>query len=246
MAIVKNAAQAGTFETVENEAENVQEQAVSPTATDAVKVEATVALAQIKNTAVGAVGKFSTVLADLENALPAVDFGVLPRFKANAGMIFDGDNAKVGDTIKITLISFNDQYVITPGVDDDEATKFVKYSADGITVDGTGQLVSEYINQLVTVEGYKLAEVKQYVELIGILNAAELAGKDSGSEHIGNMVQVSCSPVSRKSFEAYRIQRSVKVQMGREDAATSQELVIRATAKTYGKFNFTAFAISDK
>lgn len=245
MALVKKevaAAPVGAFEEVvegaEQQVETVAEQAsaakAQPSAVDKAKVEATVAVAKAKNTAVGAVGKFETVLSNLENALPAVDFGVLPRLKGSNGLILDGDNAKLGNEITITLISFNDQYVVTPGEDDDEATKLVKYSTDGVTIDATGQMVADYIHQLKTVDGYENAESKHYVELIGILNSSAIE-----SEHKDNMVQISLSPQSRKAFEAYRIQQSVKVKMGRIEAAGTEEIKISAVVKTMGKFTFT-------
>lgn len=246
MALVKKPAveTSAAFEevdTVEGTVETVAEQSAKPTAADKVKVAASVAVASAKNTAVGAVGKFETALSGYENALPAIDFGVLPRLKGSNGMIMDGDNSKLGAEVRITLISFNDQYVITPGVDDPAATKFVKYSADGITIDSTGQSVASYIQQLKDVDGYEDADVKKYCEVIGILNKAE-----KETEHVGNMVQLSLSPQSRKSFEAYRLQQSVKIKMGRATEEGSEELVFRAVVKTMGNYTFTILQASDK
>ena len=240
MALVKK--EVAAFEevdAVEGTVETVAEQTAQPTAADKAKVAATVAIATVKSTAVGAVGKFSTVLSDFENVIPAMDFGVLPRLKGSNGLILDGDNNKLGDEVQITLVSWNNNYVITPGSDDDEATKLVKYSTDGVTIDATGQSVADYIEQLRNVEGMKDAEMKHYIELIGILNSST-----TDSEHAGNMVQISLSPQSRKSFEAYRIQQSVKIKMGRVEAEDSEELTVRAAVKTMGKFTFTILVLS--
>ena len=248
MALVKkpvDAAPVGAFEEVETEGtttvENEVEQSAEPSVTDKVKVEASAAIAKAANTSVGKVGKFQTALSDFENALPAIDFGVLPRLKGSQGAILDSDNKTLGDEVSLTVISFNNQYVVTPGEDDDESTKFVKYSSDGITIDATGQLVSEYIAQLVTVDGYPNAEMKHYLEVVGILNKTA-----KPSELVGEMVQVSMSPQSRKAFEAYRLQRSVKIRMGRATAEGSEEIIIRAVTKTMGKFTFTVLVASDK
>lgn len=229
-------------EVIEDEAQNAANTKDKPTVADRVKVEATVAVAKAANTAVGAVGtKFQASLGSFENALPAVDFGVLPRIKGSNGMLMDGDGGKLGELAQITLISFNDQFVITPGVDDKESTKFVKYSLDGVTIDATGESVATYIQMLKEVEGYDKAEMKKYCELVGILNSSE-----KKSEHEGNMVQVSLSPQSRKSFEAYRLQQSVKIKMGRATEEGSEELTLRAVVKTMGNYEFTSINISDK
>lgn len=231
------------YEEVEVDSADVAEVAeAAPSPADKVKVAATVAVAKAQNTAVGAVSnKFQAALGNYENALPAVDFGVLPRLKGSNGLIMDADNAKLGAEIQMTLISFNDQFVITPGVDDPAATKFVKYSLDGVTIDSTGQSVAEYIKVLKEVEGYEDADMKKYCEVIGILNSSE-----KESEHLGNMVQVSLSPQSRKSFEAYRLQQSVKIQMGRATEEGSEELTLRAVVKTMGNYTFTILQVTDK
>ena len=244
MALVKKAAETSETSAAFEEVESGAEQAVETVAEQAVEKAAAAPAPAVRtqNTAVAApLAKMVAVLADYQNALPAVDFGVLPRLKGSNGLIFDGDNAKLGATIQLTLISWNDQFVITPGDDDDASREFVKYSLDGKTIDSTGVAVSAYIERLKTVDGFKDAEMKQYCELVGILNHS-----DSASEHVGNMVQISLSPQSRKAFEAYRLQRSVKVKMNRETLEGSEELTIRAVVKTMGKFTFTVLQVSDK
>lgn len=254
MALVKKAVETntivGTFEDVnedsgsvvaEVDADVAEVATANPNVQDKVKVQATAVIAKAQNTAVGAVAKFQTSLTNFENALPAVDFGVLPRLKGSNGMVMDGDDAKLGDEIQITLISFNDQYVITPGVDEKEATKSVRYSLDGVTIDATGESVATYIQMLKDVEGFDKAEMKKYVELVGILNSSS---KDS--EHLGNMVQVSLSPQSRKSFEAYRLQKSVKIRMGKDKEEGAEELTLRAVVKSMGNYTFTILQVSDK
>jgi hypothetical protein len=253
MALVKKdkpaVAATGTFEDVnetqviEHAETLVEGETAAPTVGDKAKVAATVAIATAKNTAIAASApKFQAALAEYENALPAVDFGVLPRLKGSNGLILDGDNGKLGSKIKLTLISFNDQFVISPGVDDADATKFVRYSLDGITIDSTGESVADYVQRLKTVEGYEDADIKKYAELVGILNESE-----KESEHVGNMVQISLSPQSRKSFEAYRLQRSVKQKMGRiAEGDAGDELVISAVVKTMGNYTFTILQVTDK
>lgn len=247
MALVKKPAAsetAGAFEEDETTGtvEADEEVKASPTATDKAKVSASAAIAKAQTTAVGAVApKMVAVLSDFENALPPVDFGVLPRLKGSQGLILDGDNHKLGSTLQMTLISFNDLYVITTGEDDEASNSLVRYSLDGSTIDSTGEAVSDYIQRLKDVEGYEGAEMKRYCELVGILNSSDVE-----SDHLGNMVQISLSPQSRKAWEAYRLQRSVKIRMGKETVEGSEELTIRAVVKTMGKFTFTVLQVSDK
>lgn len=205
----------------------------------AAKVESTTAIAKAQASSVVASGPMKAILADKENALPAVDFGVLPRLTGSNGNVLDSDKKPMGTWIKLSLISWNKQFVISPGDDSDEAKALVRYSRDGVTIDETGENVNEYLNVLRTTNGYDDASVKEYCELIGILENAEKA-----NDAVGQMVQVSLSPQSRKGFEAYRLQRSVLVKMGRATEEGSEKLKITTELKTFGANTFTLLKIA--
>src|SRR3954466_3066816 len=74
----------------------------------------------------------------LENAIPKLDFGVVPRLVAASGVIKDADKKSLGTTIDIELVSWNRNWVISPGDDSAEAKETVRYSSDGKSIDETG------------------------------------------------------------------------------------------------------------
>lgn len=232
-------AQAGAFE--QGDAGDTAVAQAPATAQSNAADVANTAIAKASTTSAVAVGKLQTILADIENALPAVEFGVLPRLVGSNGQVMDGDKKLFGDSIKLTLVSWNKNFVISPGDDSDEAKALVRYSRDGVTIDDTGESVVEYLKNLREVEQYPDANVKEYCELVGILNEAA-----KPCEHVGGMVQISLSPQSRKSFEGYRLQQSVKVRLGQAAPEGQENIVIRAEVKSMGNNTFTLLKVSDK
>ena len=201
---------------------------------------ASTAIAKAANTAVAApAGKMKTVLEDLRDVIPTLDFGTLPRLTGSNGNIIDPEKRLLGDEIELTLISFNDEYVVTPGEDDDESKKHVRYSNDGIHINETGQPVADYVAHLRDNEDYPNAARKHYVQLIGILT-----GSKKDSDLVNQMVVVSLSPGSRKLWEGFRLQESVKVRMGLRKAEGTENLTIKAEVKTQGKNTFTLLKVS--
>lgn len=185
-------------------------------------------------------GKLETVLQDIKNFLPPVDFGVLPRLVGAQGALLDPDKKSLGATVDIELISWNDEYVVTPGVDTEAAKKDVKYSRDGENLDdGSGLTVAEYLEILRTTKGYSSPAVKQYVQLVCILKKAA-----QPTDLLESMVQVSLSPQSRKGFEGFRLQESVKVRLGSVTPESIRKLTVRAEPKTMGKNSFTLLKLS--
>lgn len=180
-------------------------------------------------------GKVVLPLTDKKDALPPVEFGTLPRLKAKSGEIFDEENNSLGKEIEITLVSFNDLYNVNPG-DSDADSKLCRFSYDNVVLnDGSGITVAEHIKHLKD-EGYENACSKHYVELVALLNDA---GEEN--ENIGSMVQISMSPQSVKSFDAYRMQSMVKVAKGTLSADNIGDIRVSAKNKTFGAYTFTMF-----
>jgi hypothetical protein len=190
------------------------------------------ALAAAKSTAVAVTGKVVTALAEYKDQIPRLDFGVLPRLVGSNGNLMDPDKKLLGSKIKLQLVSFNDEFVVSPGDDSDEAKEAVRYSADGKVLDGTGESVDEYLKQLREVDGYEKAAVKQYCHLVGILLEAE---KDP-SNLVNQMVLVSLSPQSRNSFEGHKLQLAVKLRLAQVNGTQAPTgldiLTITAEVKT--------------
>jgi hypothetical protein len=136
-------------------------------------------------------------------------------------------------------VSWNKQFTISPGTDNDDDKKYVKYSRDGKTIDESGESVADYLNVLRTTHGFADASSKEYCELIGILESVTKNGKTSDDELVNQMVQVSLSPQSRKAFEGFRLQQSVKLRLGKITAEGSERIKLTAEVKTFGANSFT-------
>jgi hypothetical protein len=213
--------------------------APTPAAVAAASVEATTAIAKAASTSLAPRKAFSYVLAELEKALDPVNVGDLPRLKSGAGNIKDADGTNYGSFIKLELLSFHDSWTISPGSDSDEAKPLVRYSLDGKFIDGTGESVTEYLENLKTVEGYDKANVKRYLILAGIIDDCEKA-----KEKVGSIVQVSMAPQSAKTFNNYHMQRSVLVSRGALPADGSQLIKITAVGATMNGKDFTRLEVT--
>jgi hypothetical protein len=222
----------------------VAEKPVQPADEAKAAAAATTAVARAQKGSLAVQQKLETLFAAHENALPPVDFGVLPRIVGSNGSLFDKSNNRVlGQEGVIQLISWNQQFTISPGTDNDADKEHVRYSRDGVTIDETGESVSKYIEVLKTAHGFDDASSKEYCELIGILESVKKNGQEVQDELVGQMVQVSLSPQSRKAFEGYRLQQSVKIRLGKAEA--SERLKLSAEVKTFGTNSFTLLKTGD-
>ena len=214
---------------------------VDPVARAQVTATTTVAKANA-SASLPTLGKMQPVLAELQNALPSIDWGVLPRLVATQGQLRDGDKNRYGEFATFSLLSYRDYWVVSPGDDGQEAKEYVRYSDDGLTLTEDGRDVNDYLNELREVHGYTKAAKKQYTSLIGILEDAD-APKEKASDNIGQMVEVSLSPQSRKSFQAYLLQRTVQVARGVASAEGSERLKLVAEAKSANGKDFTLIKV---
>lgn len=207
-------------------------------ASPAAKVAATTAIAQAQSTAVSAsVKRIAPVLTELKDAV-RVDWDTLERLVAGSGSIDDGDGKSVGTWIKMTLMSYQDTYEVVPGSQDDDAKKYVRYSEDGVNLRDSGTTVAAYLDEMREM-GYDKAALKHKNILVGILDETEKA-----TNLIGEVIQISLSPQSRKTFERYRLTRTAKVNMGRAQAEGSEVLKITAEGKQFGKNKFTQLTVT--
>lgn len=213
------------------------------------KVEASTAIGKAQASAVGAVavgGKFKAALVDYQNVIAIEDLenlgvGTFPRITADlSGLVMD-KTKELGKVAKIELLSWNYRYIVTPGVDNDEANALVRYSYDGVTLIGTGENVKDYLQQLKEVDGYDKATVKTYVELWG--NLASVNGEDVAPED-RQMVQVQLSPQSVNQFKRFQLELGVKSARG--VAPSSNIVVITANKKELNGNRFGYMEFSSK
>jgi hypothetical protein len=209
-------------EAVENSPEMVEEEVVE---TKEVVVKAPSAVST-------SVGKLVLPLEDLKNALPPMEFGTLPRIKANQGCLEHDDDGDIGKSITIEVISFNDRYVVSPNQNGADAS-FCRYSYDNAVLnDGSEMSVAEHIQELKD-EGFTKACSKRYVDLIAVLVDAE-----NDCDDIGQMVQLQLSPESVKQFDRLKM-NILTANRGQKDVAAVGNIIVTAKKKTYNTNTFT-------
>ena len=174
--------------------------------------------------------KLQPVLDTLKNAL-RVDYNTLTPLQVNQGnyLLKDSNKASIGDVIDFDLLSYQDNYVISPGAEGAEALEFVRYSDDGITTT-QGENVAQYLQQL-QAEGYSKAACKpRCVLVIDLLGSAKVP---AGMELYGKLYQIDLAPSSKTKFDAYRHQTSYDVGKGKR--TPEQAACIRSTVNTVTK-----------
>lgn len=208
----------------ETKVETAAPAAPAPAATTAVAAPAPAPLVvQVpRSTAVASMQAGHQFMDSLKDAL-RVDWDTLNRLKANQGRI-TWDKANLGEWFEFSLMSWQDNWLVSPGSDSDEAKQFAKYSDDGKTIKETGEDIQVYLQRLKDL-GYEDARLGKRCVL-----AMELIDCDRDVDTIdeGMLFQIDLAPTSRASFERYRVQSALDIGRGR---ATGDDVVrIRATA----------------
>ena len=189
------------------------------------------ALIPLQSNAVALMNQGAQFMDSLKDALP-VNWDTLTRIKASQGRMAAG-NINFGEWIEFELLSYQDNWLISPGGDSDEAKSLARYSDDGKTVKDTGESCVEYIERLKTL-GYKEARISQRVILVAsLLDCVKDASIDEGM-----LFQIDLPPTSRAKFTTYRAQAAFDLAKGR--AQPDDVIRIRAVAnveKQTGKSN---------
>lgn len=153
--------------------------------------------------------KFSAALQELEGAIDTdtvrgLGVGSLPKVTVSRAGFEIGDEV-IGNVLDIEILSFNNRYVLTPGVDGEAAVSAIRISYDRETVENEACTPQEYLQQLKE-EGYPNPEMKTYIDIWAILIAKD--GKTIPEED-RPMVQVQLSPQSVKTFKAFQMTAGV-------------------------------------
>lgn len=148
------------------------------------------------------------VFEPLKNSFP-VQWNTLELLKASQGKFVNkADNTPLGDEIGFELLSHQAQFVVSPGTDDDEDDKLVRYSDDGITT-STGEDCKEYLKYLQDA-GYAKAKMSERVVLVGSVF-------DPGKQpsYKDKLMQISLAPTSKALFDRHQLQCSFNVARGK-------------------------------
>lgn len=164
----------------------------------------------------------------LKDAL-RVDWDTLNRLKANQGRV-TWDKVNLGEWFEFTLMSWQDNWLVSPGSDSDEAKAFAKYSDDGKTIKDTGEDIQVYLKRLLDL-GYKDARLgKRCVLAMELIDC----DKDVDTVDEGMLFQIDLAPTSRASFERYRVQSALDIGRGRADGDAVVRIRATAVVKTGG------------
>jgi hypothetical protein len=163
--------------------------------------------------------KFAAALTEFEDVLSPEDVqdlgaGAFPKVTADlGGLVIDRNGAKkdLHEHIDLVLISYNERFAVTPGVDNAEAKKTVRYSYDGVTIRDEERSVEEYLKYLKEVAGYDKATVKKYLEVWGQISA--IGGVEVPVED-REIVQLQLSPQSVTRWKAFQVQLGLKLAQG--------------------------------
>jgi hypothetical protein len=161
------------------------------------------------NTQIAARKPMINPLEPLKNAFP-VEFDTLRSLKVSGGNLVDNQTGKaLGDTAGLELLSYQDQWVISPGVDGDEAKEHVRYSDDG-KVTTKGEDCNEYLGNLQKA-GYDEAKMSKRTVICGSLFDIGDKGRKVMPELQDSLVQISLAPTSKASFDRYTMDQAFKI-----------------------------------
>lgn len=194
----------------------------------AAKKESTAVAPRASNTAVAVPQR--SIVSPFETMKSAfhVDYDTLLQVQGNQGQFMTkADKKSLGDTITMELMSFQDNYVISPGEEGPEAAKLVKYSDDGVTTKD-GLDCKEYLKELIEA-GYEKSKLSQRSVLVGVL-LSSLKQK----ELEGTLFQIDMPPTSKKAFDRYQIQSAYDTSKGKYtvEAAKIIQMSCRVDSKS--------------
>lgn len=172
----------------------------------------------------------------LKNAFP-VEFDTLCNVQLNQGNAINKDTgAALGDVIGLELLSFQDQTVVSPGVDGEEAKEHVRYSDDGVTT-SQGESVPEYLAHLKSA-GYPDAKLSQRVIIVGSLFDPGVKGKKIAGMK-DKLVQINLPPSSVGGFKRYRADQAFQIGKGLAKLEDVEKMRITCNIKTKGDNTWT-------
>ena len=150
------------------------------------------------------------VLSPLKDAI-VVEYNTFPALQVNQGNWLIKEGKKMlGDGIDFELLSFQDQWVISPGVEGAEGLEHLRFSADG-EFTTKGEDCREYLAEL-HAAGFAKADMKHRAVLVLNLISCD---KKVPAEYLDKLYQVDLPPSSKSKFDAHRHQADFSVSRNR-------------------------------
>jgi hypothetical protein len=194
-----------------------------------------------RNPIINAIGEGRAVFDGLKDAL-RVQWDTLDALKVVQGRISTKDDKIVlGEWMEFEALSTQENWLLSPGSDTDEARTLARYSDDGVMLKDGSQTCAEYLTHLKEM-GYKDAKrVERLVLVISLTNC------DKNIEiEDGKLFQVDMPPTSRQAFDRYKNQTAFDIAKKRfpiEEVffmrATCSVETQRGSNKQYTMLNFS-------
>lgn len=181
-------------------------------------------------------------LEPLKNAF-TVEWDTLRSLKVTNGNVLDNQSGKtLGDVVGLELLSFQDQWVISPGVDGDEAKEHVRYSNDGVTTTD-GEDCNDYLAQLKAAD-FPEAKMSKRTVICGSLFDIGDKGRKECKDIQDSLVQLSLAPTSKASFDRYMMDQAFKIGKDIIAPEGAERLKLECNVVTKGKNSWTVVNFS--
>lgn len=163
---------------------------------------------------------------ELEKVFP-VQFDTLRNLVVTNGNVMDKSTNKVlGSEVAVELLSWQPQWVVSPGVDGEEGKEHVRYSDDGVTCTDGVTSVQGHLQHLLST-GFTKAKVEERVVLaFAILKAPKF------TELEGTLAQISLPKTSMAKFKQYRMEQAFNIGKGHIDADGAVQMLISCELAT--------------
>lgn len=161
-----------------------------------------------------------------------------PRVTAEQGSLYKDRKDKLGDQVRIEVLSWNKRWAVSPGSDNAEAKELFRVSYDNEFIDGEDVRVEDYLASLKDM-GYDKAKVHEYGDLFGYLVWTSSKGDIPVDER--EMVLVQMAPTSLGAFTAFCVSRGILESKGLVQAAELIEIEAQAKESKGNKYTNMAF-----
>lgn len=167
-----------------------------------------------------------------------VEFDTLRSLKISNGNVVDNQSAKpLGDVVGLELLSYQDQWVVSPGVDGDDAKENVRYSDDGKTT-SKGEDCGEYLAALKEA-GFDKAKISKRTVICGSLFDIGEKGKKAVPELQDCLVQISLAPTSKAGFDRYMMDQAFSIGKGKIAPEGADRIKIECVPQSKGDKDWT-------
>src|SRR5574340_414583 len=186
--------------------------------------------------------KFEMALGEAKNAFPieaVVGLSMsVPRIKGEQGACYVGEKS-LGDRFEICVESWGIRQLISCGLDNkdagyQESMEYLANSYDGVTVEGKGATIDEYIAFLKSI-GYEKARASKYGDIFGMVTWTSKDGDIAPESQALHLLQAS--QTSLGNFTAFCTTQGLLASKGIK--ADLSEIEVHAVARSKGTLKYT-------